>query len=927
MMKMKQGCIILLSEVVFICAGWGQPFSQDSPLGRNEHPRIFLNNQSLSEVVARAVASQAEMYRDLKTRADELLKTEPTHKGNSIIHFNRSVTLALVAVIEKRMGSLANPYMKKAFKYAQYDLENTSPWLLTSNHSASHLTGITSTLALIYDWLYEDLPGALKIRIHNFLVDVYKGLHNIDRPEGVSVSKRSVFGSRYWYQWGAHPWFAISLYGDNLGDEAIIEYALVDSKKEVNEYMVKMINMLGGALNNGWSYILEGEVSLLFTTLWAWQSATGNKVFSDTFMLKDFSKYFLYCIKPDGALIKIQDMADMYSDPAFQFGKGRYGTAPARAILILLMDIYKDNYARYVVDQNEFRVSGNDAANEGWRNLIFYDNTVQALEPQTLPLVRFFPAVGLLSARTGWGESDLFYSFRNSDQFGSHSDAKQNSFTIFYRGAPLAINDGNYPSGASGAQSTKSYYRRTLSSNSVLVFDPNETFQNYAPAANDGGQKFGDRSLGATGGFSGGWDVQIYDQDEFDASEYNTADNTFEESANYTYIKGDATRGYSAKVKQFIRDFVHLKPDLFVVFDRVGSSQSEFRKKWLIHSISEPLLNGSEVFDCTALIGESPCQGSPGAGISKSFNSDRIVITNGAGRLFVRTLLPRKSVFRKVGGPGYMFWVDDMNQDVPPIGYTPAVTGGWRVEISPQTPDDDNDGESLDYFLHVLYATDSSEERMPAVQNVSREANNAISGNIVGVVVHDKKENKVVIFNLDPVDDAAQSTISYMVETDRPSRHFVFGLKPHVLHHIQISGTRLGFPNVQSSQVGTVEFLNPETGSRLYTVSVPIPVAVTNDIPMPVGFSVEQNVPNPARRSTTINYTIENPAHVTIRIYNSLGQEIKTLVDDRHSAGSFNAKWDGKDRHGDEVAAGVYFYRLEMDGVATTRKMLKLGSQ
>jgi len=124
----------------------------------------------------------------------------------------------------------------------------------------------------------------------------------------------------YWNEWGAHPWFTIPLYGDGEGDEDLINDALSAAKNEVDNFMVPAIQMLGGALQGGWGYSLAGDVSAVFPTLWAWQSATGNNVFTETFALKEFSKFFLYSSKPNGSLIKLHDTKDTYSDPQYPYG-------------------------------------------------------------------------------------------------------------------------------------------------------------------------------------------------------------------------------------------------------------------------------------------------------------------------------------------------------------------------------------------------------------------------------------------------------------------------------------------------------------------------------------------------------------------------------------------------------------------------------
>ncbi len=87
----------------------------------------------------------------------------------------------------------------------------------------------------------------------------------------------------------------------------------------------------------------------------------------------------------------------------------------------------------------------------------------------------------------------------------------------------------------------------------------------------------------------------------------------------------------------------------------------------------------------------------------------------------------------------------------------------------------------------------------------------------------------------------------------------------------------------------------------------------------PVDFSLSQNYPNPFNPSTTIAFTIAKPGTTSLKIYNTLGQNIETIFDQYLQAGSYEAVWkSGRN------ASGTYFYRLEANGFQKTGKMLLL---
>ncbi len=89
-------------------------------------------------------------------------------------------------------------------------------------------------------------------------------------------------------------------------------------------------------------------------------------------------------------------------------------------------------------------------------------------------------------------------------------------------------------------------------------------------------------------------------------------------------------------------------------------------------------------------------------------------------------------------------------------------------------------------------------------------------------------------------------------------------------------------------------------------------------------YKLEQNYPNPFNPQTTIKYQLPETNTVKLYVYNSIGQLVKTLVDDTQEAGIYNIAWDGKDNNNNEIASGIYIYRLMAGDYIETRKMLLL---
>jgi hypothetical protein len=96
------------------------------------------------------------------------------------------------------------------------------------------------------------------------------------------------------------------------------------------------------------------------------------------------------------------------------------------------------------------------------------------------------------------------------------------------------------------------------------------------------------------------------------------------------------------------------------------------------------------------------------------------------------------------------------------------------------------------------------------------------------------------------------------------------------------------------------------------------------NVSLPKQFDLEQNFPNPFNPQTVIRYDLRKAETVTLVIYNTLGQQVRTLVDDYQTAGSHTVTWDGTSSTASPVSSGIYFYRLKTRDYSETRKMTLL---
>ncbi|HEC42164.1 MAG TPA: T9SS type A sorting domain-containing protein [Bacteroides sp.] len=112
---------------------------------------------------------------------------------------------------------------------------------------------------------------------------------------------------------------------------------------------------------------------------------------------------------------------------------------------------------------------------------------------------------------------------------------------------------------------------------------------------------------------------------------------------------------------------------------------------------------------------------------------------------------------------------------------------------------------------------------------------------------------------------------------------------------------------------GTVEHF-----SNIAIAEPPISILVEEDV-LPKSFSLSQNYPNPFNPVTTISYHLTIPGQISIKVYDIIGQEIATLVNEFKEPGKYSAVWKPMG-----LPSGVYFYKMTADGFTETKKMLHL---
>ena len=149
--------------------------------------------------------------------------------------------------------------------------------------------------------------------------------------------------------------------------------------------------------------------------------------------------------------------------------------------------------------------------------------------------------------------------------------------------------------------------------------------------------------------------------------------------------------------------------------------------------------------------------------------------------------------------------------------------------------------------------------------------------------------------------------------------------RPFSLHVYSTTNNGTGIVRIVAKNLN-----NPLDERVLTFTASSIPVNVSGVEHLPTEFSLSQNYPNSFNPSTTIGYSLPGEAFVTVKVYDVLGQEVKTLRNTMETTGNHYVVWDGRNTAGASVASGVYMYRMEAMPVRGTgafssvKKMLLL---
>lgn len=670
----------------------------------DSHPRLYLTKENLKDIRKRCAdkkGAQARYYSVLKNFADKFIpnKSKPST--------SQCICLAFMYVVGEVAGY---DYSKRSI--AEYGKLGAEVLIqLHPPRDVSYFARYTPNLIACYDWLFHAMTPDQRFTVFNNFTDM------CDKMQA-AVGKKIDYG-QFRDTRETYAYYGLAFYGDgrHIFPKNPLEARAVDKKaKEYCDFFAywhrdqKLVVLeaacKGGAYPSGTAYG-EDTYRRKLWALDAWDTASTDDLYKQTTCLTGYSLFWLYQMLPYRTAVRY-DLADGRSDQPgglVRFGDYRFightavanpGINIAQAQGVVVRQNRHDLAAVFnwlIQYKGDFKVNpfGGPFPAKRWLgarpdlvwDIIFRNGLIKASSPSGVGLPKAYhfgstdsgPSIhpdfpdgrpegaGIVTIRSSWEDPDsTLMWFKASSHFLVHGHRDQGSFQIFKKGV-LALDSGQYEENLHHGN----YSMRTVAHNSILVYQPGESMNKekvdpvWVGYSNDGGQRWVPWTKTAG--------------DAKDIKHYSGGITKFESVPGiYDYVHADITRAYNCvhvttqgqkpKVSLVTRSIVYFRPDEYIVlFDRVNSTDPESPKRWLLHSVYRPQLDGKEAFNgvipySNKIPGKPKgvkLRGNRHGGISESRDTTTITIRGwnfgpSDGRLVCRTLLPERHITRVVGG-------------------------------------------------------------------------------------------------------------------------------------------------------------------------------------------------------------------------------------------------------------------------------------
>lgn len=645
---------------------------------RRDHPRMFFNRDTWSAVKARALGEQRQVFETM-LRSVENYPMDPVCSGYDPMVFGEvktasgthKITAATPINSVRDWGPEAaqcafvwrvtgNPiFLEKARK--MIEVSAAAYRMAIKNGRAVNWYSTNRVLALAaYDWIYEGLDDAQrKPLITELVAHVEEVQPGPGKPKIIRLNSSGVVTGFYGVQ--NMLWFSgLAAYGDGYCDELALKHLRrgYELNQKLLEYRSRSAGDDGGLSSGVDGYCMGAYPWSHFNFFHTYLSATGVNVAKDWPSMALFPNWIYWLWIP----VRGSNAALTFGFGDCQHVTNEMNIGTVYEHMSQYMHFFKD------ADPEAARLAASlrslvNKRTPGWVVLPFILGSGDDVQPYTeqelqhTPLkARHFESLGQVVMRSDWTPEGTYCLFTSGAEMTQHKHLDENNFVIYKQGF-LALDSGTR--GRETDYNLRHYYAQTVAHNCILIHQPGEPLAPY----------WGMREDSPEGKLNHGGMI---------TPKGKTL--AFETNDLFTYVAGDASNAYGKKGKEAVRQFIHLQPDYFVVYDRVAASDPNYRKEWLLHTQNQPIING------------------------KTLMADE-----NKGRLFCESLLPKDAKLTLVGGSGKEFWASGKNWEVDSAWLERTVNnlaksgreplfGKWRLEVSP--------GEARvdDRFLHVLTA-------------------------------------------------------------------------------------------------------------------------------------------------------------------------------------------------------------------------------
>lgn len=514
----------------------------------------------------------------------------------------------------------------------------------------------TETVALAYDWLYEQWTEVQRSLLRDRLAEGFEFTYRVIRNERLSPYNVYLYNAPFQRLLAV----AIALYMDDPRGEPAMRVANYLLKHDVLPVWRQVMGRNGG-WHEGGEYVGIGIGQAIYRVPAMWRAATGEDLFRSEPGIRGFLDFLLFRTRPDGTHFRWGDAAyfdkivpdqpalalEFHDAAAYSLGPG--GARP------------------YQPTAWPWGPLGDPSLN---------DAGAVALRPLSL----LMDGIGTLVARSDWGPDATYVTFRAGENYWSHAHLDQGAFTIF-KGAALAIDSGFYGP-KYGSDHHMNYTYQTIAHNALTIWSADDDMASTnkrgesRSIANDGGQ----RRVGS------GWGIEPA---PINLQEWQFKREIYHTGSIEAYYEGDGlvvavaditpayTNAYSGertfshrvrRAERVWRIFAYdREDDVVVVQDQVVATEARYVKRWLLHTLEEPRV-GERRFELRVAPRKRGMSG---------------------GSLTGFALFPKDGRLNVVGGPGFEFYVDGRNYDENGSLSSKIArrrdeeAGAWRIEWQP----------------------------------------------------------------------------------------------------------------------------------------------------------------------------------------------------------------------------------------------------